>query len=73
MNNNFLKDIGNGIYLTDEEKNILIKYNIDYKNCKSVSELIFRLEQYLNEKDNNDLDMIQMRLAEFNYYNNTNK
>ncbi len=73
MNNNFLKDIGNGIYLTDEEENILIKYNIDYKNCKSVSELIFRLEQYLNEKDNNDLDMIQMRLAEFNYYNNTNK
>ena len=73
MNNNFLKDTGNGIYLTDEEENILIKYNIDYKNCKSVSELIFRLEQYLNEKDNNDLDMIQMRLAEFNYYNNTNK
>ena len=73
MNNGFLKDIGNGIYLTDEEENILIKYNIDYKNCKNVNELIFKLEQYLNEIDNNELDMLQERLAEFNYYNNTNK
>ena len=73
MNNGFLKDIGNGIYLTDEEENILIKYNIDYKNCKNVNELIFKLEQYLNEIENNELDMLQERLAEFNYYNNTNK
>lgn len=73
MNNGFLKDIGNGIYLTDEEENTLIKYNIDYKNCKNVNELIFKLEQYLNEIDNNELDMLQERLAEFNYYNNTNK
>ena len=73
MNNGFLKDIGNGIYLTEEEENNLIKYNIDYKNCKSVNELIFKLEQYLNEIDNNELDMLQERLAEFNYYNNTNK
>ena len=73
MNNNFLKDIGNGIYLTDQEENILVKYNIDYKNCKNVSELIFKLEQYLNEIDNNELDQLQERLSEFNYYNNTNK
>ena len=73
MNNGFLKDIGNGIYLTDEEENTLKKYNIDYKNCKSVNELIFKLEQYLNEIDNNELDMLQERLAEFNYYNTTNK
>ena len=69
----FLKDIGNGIMLNNTDIEILNKYSIDYKNCKNVSELIFKIENYLNSNDAEDLDLLSMRLEEFNYYHNTNK
>ena len=74
INKSFLKDVGNGILLSSNEIDILNRYGIDYKNCKSVSELIFKIENYLNEvEDSVDLDELSIRLSEFNYYNNTNK
>lgn len=76
MNNkSFLRDVGNGIYLTKEEENILKNYEIDYMNCKDVKELIFKIEYYLNDsyEELNDLDNLSNRLSEYNYYNNTNK
>lgn len=71
----FLKDIGNGIFLKDEEENILKKYHIDYQNCKDIKELIFKIEDYLNDsyEEINDLENLSSRLQEFNYYHNTNK
>lgn len=69
-----LKMRGNGIYLSDEEVNILRKYNINYESYNSLSRLIFDIEEVLNEEsDLVDLDQISKRLAEMNYYNNTNK
>ena len=74
INKNFLNDVGNGILLNNDEIEILNKYGIDYKNCKSVEELIFKIENYLNSVDDAiDLDEISIRLSEFNYYHNTNK
>lgn len=74
VDTNFLNDVGNGIMLSKPEEDILSMYNIDYKNCSSVQELIFRIEDYLNEVEEVDeLDLISSRLSEYNYYNNTNK
>lgn len=74
LNNSFLKKIVNDIYLTAEEEEILKKYNIDYLNCKNVSDLIFKIEYYLNNNNElNDLELLEERLSEYNYYNNTNK
>ena len=75
ISKSFLRDVGNGILLTTDEENILKRYQIDYKNCKDVKELIFKIEDYLNEDDyeNDELDNLSIRLSEFNYYNNTNK
>lgn len=70
-----LKDRGHGILLSDEEEVILGKYQINYKACTSISQLIFMIEEYLNDsyEELDDLDNLSKRLAEYNYYQNTNK
>ena len=69
----FLKDIGNGIYLKESEEKILNRNKINYKNCSNINDLIFKIEEYLNEQENEELEQISLRLSEFNYYHNTNK
>lgn len=75
VSRDFLKDVVNGIYLTDKEINILKSYKIDYQNCKDVKELVFKIEDYLNDSDLDliDLENLSDRLSEYQYYNNTNK
>lgn len=71
---NMLKMRGNGIYLSDNEVQVLKKYNIDYKKYSSLSSLVFGIEEILNEEvDADDLEQISSKLSELNYYNNTNK
>ena len=69
-----IKMRGNGIYLSDEEVEVLRRYNINYEKYVSLSSLIFDIENILNEDSNlEDLELVGKRLAEMNYYNNTNK
>lgn len=69
-----LKMRGNGIYLSDNEVQILKRYGIDYNKYGSLESLIFDIEQILNEEtDIEDLEEVSKRLSELNYYNNTNK
>ena len=67
------KNIGNGIYLSDEEISILNMYTIDYKNVKSINELIYKIDEYLEEENIEELEWLASTLAETNYYQNTNK
>ena len=67
------KNVGNGIYLSDEEVSILNMYNIDYKNVKDINELIYKIDEYLEEEDIEELEWLASNLAETNYYQNTNK
>lgn len=70
----FIKMRGNNIYLSDNDIEVLKRYNINYKNYTSLNGLIFDIEEILNEQtDLEDLEDISKRLSEFNYYNNTNK
>lgn len=69
-----LKMRGNGIYLSDDQVNVLRRYDIDYNKYSSLGSLIFDIEEILNEEtDVEDLEEISQRLAELNYYNYTNK
>ena len=69
-----LKMRGNGIYLSDNDIEVLQRYNIDYTKYNSLSSLLFDLEDILNEEtDLDDLEEISTKLSEINYYNNTNK
>lgn len=64
------KDIGNGIYLSSEQIDILEENQIPYSKCKDIHELLYLLEQY---SDIDDIENILQEVAEFNYYHNTNK
>lgn len=69
-----IKMRGNGIYLSDNDLEILKKYNIDYQKYSSIGNLIFDIEEILNEETQlEDLEDLSKRLSELNYYNNTNK
>ena len=66
----------NNIYLTDNQVEILNKYNIDYNNYSDIKSLLFEIENILNEDygaDYEDLSIIADEIAEFAYYNFTNK
>lgn len=65
----------NGLMLTNREILILDKYKINYKNCKSLKEIIFEVEEILNDMDivDEELDFIAMSISERDYYQNTNK
>ena len=75
FNKRSLKQRKNGIYLSDEQINILENYNINYLNYNNINELIFYIEDYLNNSymELEDLESVSEALSNFNYYNNTNK
>ena len=65
----------NNIYISDEQYEILKKYNLNVDNYKNISELIYDIEEYLNDsyEELEDLEWVSQTLSEYNYYNNTNK
>ena len=75
-NKNFLKARANGLLLTDNQVNTLERYNIDPSKCKSMSELIYLVEQ-ANEGTYDDeyseLDYLAEELSTRHYYENINK
>lgn len=70
----FLKKYNN-IYISQEQKEILDKYNIDVNIYSSISQLIYDIEDFLNNSldELDDLEWVSQTIAEYNYYNNTNK
>ena len=71
---NFLKKYNN-IYISEEQKNILDKYNISVEKYSNIAELIYDIEEYLNNCgfSLDDLEWVSQTISEYNYYNNTNK
>lgn len=72
---NSLVKINSKIMLTNKEIEILDRYNIDYKNCNSLKEVIFRIEDIISDMDivDDELDYISSTISERDYYENTNK
>ena len=65
----------NNIYISDEQINILKNYNIDIEKYNNLNELMYDIEDCLNNSygDLDDLEWVSQTLSEYNYYNNTNK
>ena len=63
----------NGLLLTNKEIEILDRYNIDYKKCISLKEVIYLIEDILEEEEIEELDLISQSISERDYYQNTNK
>lgn len=72
-----LKQRNNGLLLSDNQIEILKKHKIDYENHTTLSSLIFKIEEYIDEvetyMDITDIDDLSKELSEQNYYQNTNK
>ena len=65
--------INDRLYLSNNQIEILNRYDIDYKN-KTIEELMFELDEILNDTpDYDDLEKLSLELSEFNYYYNTKK
>ena len=44
-------DIGKGILLTNKEIEVLDRYNIPYKKCNSLKDIIFEVEEVIADMD----------------------
>lgn len=69
---NSINDI-NGLLLTNKEIEVLERYDIDYKNCSSLKDIIYMIEDILSEEEIEELDLISQSISERDYYLNTNK
>ena len=73
INNNKLLKINNNLYLTQNQIEILKKFNINYEICNSLRDLMLKIEDILDYDYDDELDNLLNTLAERNYYENTNK
>ena len=64
----------NGLLLTEEQVDILSKYGINIEECGSMPELMYMIDEILDEDaDASDLSWVADVLQERNYYENTHK
>ena len=68
-----MKTLPNGLSLSQEQMDILDEYNIDYLSCKSLNELIYKIEHVYDETDDDVLNNLLDILSERDYYENYNK
>jgi len=73
----FKKDNGKGIFLNSYEIEVLERHGFDYKKYSSINELIFEIDNYINEEGcfNNidELEEVLETISEHHYYNEVNK
>lgn len=67
------KKLDNGLFLSEYQIEVLLRNEIDPYKCSGISELIYLIDEALDESDDEELDSISKEIMEFNYYTNTNK
>ena len=73
---NKLQKTKQDLFLTNYEIAVLKKYHIDYDNCKTAKDILQKVENIisdLDELEQEELDQVEMSIAERDYYQNTNK
>lgn len=73
VESSFMKPRKNGLLLSDYQIEVLSRNHIDYTKYTNTSSLLFEIEEYLNEEENDELDEVSRQIAEMHYYNETNK
>lgn len=73
FNSNILNDV-NGLFLSNKEISVLKDYDINYETCNNLKEVIYLIEEKIDEYDSpDDLLEISDSISERDYYANTNK
>lgn len=73
INDNSLVKISDKIYLTKYQIAILERFHIEYNTCSDIKEILFLIEDYLENDYEEELDELAKSLQEFSYYNFTHK
>lgn len=68
-----MKKCSNGLYLSQEQIDILNNYSIDYLKCNSIREVMIEVEQVYEDCGDDILNNLLNLLAERDYYENYNK
>ena len=63
----------NGMLLSDYQINILNRNGIDYRNFSKIRELLFEIENCLDDYFDEELDMVSSQISEYIYYNESKK
>lgn len=73
IDNVLLKRRNNGMLFSDYQISVLKRNNIDYENYVNMQDLLFDIEEILNDNYDDELDLISGQIAEFIYYKDTKK
>ncbi len=78
MDEELLIKTKNNLLISQKDKNTLKYYNIDVDNYKTINELLYAIDNILDNEDldsdeEDELDYIANTLQERNYYLNFNK
>lgn len=68
-----MKKLKNGLYLSQEQIDILNNYNIDYLSYNNLSDLILVITEIYEDTDDDVLSNLLDILEERNYYENFKK
>lgn len=75
LHKNLHKLYGNDIYLSDNDIEVLKRYDFNINKYSNIKSLILAIASYLDETDieADDLEDLLGNLSEFDYYHNINK
>jgi len=68
-----LKRRENSLLLSDYQVSILNRNGIDYRKFSNIRELLFEIEDCLDDDFDEELDLVSSQLSEYIYYNETKK
>ena len=71
--NSWLLPRENGMLLSDYQVEVLLRNGIDYLKYSSIKEILFEINDILDEEENEELENVAKTLDETNYYQNVNK
>lgn len=69
---NTLQNI-NGFLLSENECKVLDQFGINYRACSSLKEVLFEIEQVLEEQYDDTLETVSINISDRDYYQNSNK
>ena len=68
-----LKRRENNMLLSDYQVSVLNRNGINYNSFSNVRDLLFEIENSLDDYFDDELDLVSQQLAEYIYYNETKK
>ena len=71
--NIILRRRDNGFLFSDFQISVLCKNGINYEKYSNMQELLFDIEECLNNNYDDELDLVSSQIAELLYYKDTKK